>query len=286
MKDYLICVDSDGCAMDTMTIKHERCFGPQLVGVFGLEEWEKPILTRWNVINLYTKKRGINRFQGLLLMLEEVDAQYVKISGLEKFADWVKHTEAYSEASLQAAIKEAKERGRLQEKPGDVDGCELLEKVLAWSQRVNAAIQKLPEEEKREFPGVREAFEKIKAVADLAIVSSANREALEEEWSRCGLLRFVDYAMAQDVGTKAACIKGMVEKGYEKSKIVMVGDAMGDYKAASEAGVSFYPVLTGKEKDSWEHFSERVLDEVISGTYTLKRQSEELDAFHQNLSDS
>ena len=25
-KDYLICVDSDGCAMDTMDIKHILCF--------------------------------------------------------------------------------------------------------------------------------------------------------------------------------------------------------------------------------------------------------------------
>ena len=33
-KDFLICVDSDGCAMDTMDIKHFRCFGPCLV-----EEW-------------------------------------------------------------------------------------------------------------------------------------------------------------------------------------------------------------------------------------------------------
>lgn len=26
--DYLICVDSDGCAMDTMDVKHYRCFSP------------------------------------------------------------------------------------------------------------------------------------------------------------------------------------------------------------------------------------------------------------------
>ena len=27
-KPFLLCVDSDGCAMDTMNIKHFRCFGP------------------------------------------------------------------------------------------------------------------------------------------------------------------------------------------------------------------------------------------------------------------
>ena len=29
-KDFLICVDSDGCIMDTMDIKHFKCFGPWL----------------------------------------------------------------------------------------------------------------------------------------------------------------------------------------------------------------------------------------------------------------
>ena len=60
-KDYLICVDSDGCAMDTMDIKHFRCFGPCMVEEWGLEKWAGPILERWNEVNLYTMTRGINR---------------------------------------------------------------------------------------------------------------------------------------------------------------------------------------------------------------------------------
>ena len=43
-KDYLICVDSDGCAMDTMNIKHIKCFGPCMVEEWGLQRWEKEIL--------------------------------------------------------------------------------------------------------------------------------------------------------------------------------------------------------------------------------------------------
>ena len=34
-KDFLICVDSDGCIMDTMDIKHFKCFGPCMV-----KEWD------------------------------------------------------------------------------------------------------------------------------------------------------------------------------------------------------------------------------------------------------
>ena len=63
--DYLICIDSDGCAMDTMDIKHYRCFGPCMVAEWGLEKWQDALLARWNDINLYTGTRGINRYKAL-----------------------------------------------------------------------------------------------------------------------------------------------------------------------------------------------------------------------------
>ena len=75
-KDFLVCVDSDGCAMDTMDIKHIRCFGPCMVEVWSLQKWENEILERWNEINLYTLTRGINRFKGLALALSEINEKY------------------------------------------------------------------------------------------------------------------------------------------------------------------------------------------------------------------
>ena len=38
--EFLLCVDSDGCAIDTMEIKHRKCFGPCLVEEWDLESWE------------------------------------------------------------------------------------------------------------------------------------------------------------------------------------------------------------------------------------------------------
>ena len=53
-KEYLVCIDSDGCAMDTMDIKHFRCFGPCMIQEWGLGPWRDAIQNRWNAINLYT----------------------------------------------------------------------------------------------------------------------------------------------------------------------------------------------------------------------------------------
>ena len=36
--DYLVCVDSDGCVMDTMNCKHFHCFGPCMIHEWVLEQ--------------------------------------------------------------------------------------------------------------------------------------------------------------------------------------------------------------------------------------------------------
>lgn len=81
-KQYLVCIDSDGCAMDTMDVKHFCCFGPCMVKEWRLEKWEKPIPDRWNKVILYTMTRGIKRFKGLALT--EIDRQHTLIKGVEK----------------------------------------------------------------------------------------------------------------------------------------------------------------------------------------------------------
>lgn len=231
--DFLICVDSDGCEMDTMDVKHERCFGPCLVQEWGLQQWREPILRRWNEINLYTVTRGINRFKGLAAALAEINERYAPIEGLEELVRWTDTASELSNTALAKAAKTAQ---------GPALG-----KALAWSQAVNAAIDALPEYEKRPFPGAAEGLAMAHAVADVAVVSSANREAVEKEWSRCGMLASVDVLCCQDSGSKAACIAHLKEKGYAPQRMLMVGDAPGDLSAAESNGVWFYPILVRQE---------------------------------------
>ena len=87
-KEYLVCVDSDGCVMDTMDVKHIRCFGPCMVEEWDLQAWKDEILTSWNDVNLYTLTRGINRFKGLAIALKEVDEKYRKVEDVETLIRW------------------------------------------------------------------------------------------------------------------------------------------------------------------------------------------------------
>ena len=98
--EYLVCVDSDGCAMDTMDIKHINCFGPCMIDEWGLGQWRETILDRWNDINLYSMTRGINRFLALAMTLEEVDRDYCRIDGIREFSAWTQKADELSNGSV------------------------------------------------------------------------------------------------------------------------------------------------------------------------------------------
>ena len=252
-REYLVCVDSDGCAMDTMDIKHFRCFGPCMVEEWGLEEWAQPILARWNEINLYTMTRGVNRFKGLAMALDEINAQYTAVEGLDELKAWAASAPELSNGARVKALPAAQGPSRA--------------KPLSWSKKVNAAINALPESEKKPFDGAAAGLAAAHAAADVAVVSSANREAVEEEWARCGLLGSVDVLCCQDAGSKAACIAQLKAKGYAPDHILMVGDAPGDKAAAEKNGVWFYPILVRHEAESWAELVSTALARLTSGAY-------------------
>ena len=106
--DYLVCVDSDGCVMDTMNCKHFNCFGPCMITEWGLEAWKDEILERWNVINLFSMTRGINRFKGLAMALGEINEKYTPITGIAALQHWAATAPALSNDAVAMAAADAK----------------------------------------------------------------------------------------------------------------------------------------------------------------------------------
>ncbi|WP_283695995.1 HAD family hydrolase [Clostridium perfringens] len=269
-KDFLICIDSDGCAIDTMDIKHIKCFGPCMVTEWNLEEWKEPILERWNEVNLYTLTRGINRFKGLAVALIEINEKYIIIEGLDEFVRWTEETKELSNESLEVEI----------EKTNNI----CLKKALEWSKSVNKSIDLLSDDEKCPFEGVKEAIILAKKVADIAIVSSANEKAVLDEWNKHGLLENVDIVLTQNIGSKSYCINKLIAKGYSRNNVLMVGDALGDLKAAEENEALYYPIMVRKEKESWIRFSKEALERFTSNSYYGEYQEKVIAEFKENLS--
>lgn len=269
-KEWLVCVDSDGCAMDTMDIKHIRCFGPCMVAEWGLEQWQEEILYRWNEVNLYTMTRGINRFKGLAMALLEVNEKYKPIEEVEKLAYWAEHSDELSNDALKREIDAQPD-------------CRIFRKALSWSNAVNTSIRALPESEIKPYEGVKEALAFAQEKADVAIVSSANPGAVLEEWEKHGLLEHTDIVLAQDAGSKAYCIGELLKKGYSKDHVLMCGDAPGDLKVAQSNGVFYYPILVRQEKQSWAEFMAEGLEHMLCGSYEGAYQEKKIRKFVENL---
>ena len=270
--DFLVCVDSDGCVMDTMNCKHFHCFGPCMVDEWDLGQWRAEILKRWNEINLFSMTRGINRFKGLAMALSEINETYRPIPGIDALRHWADTAPALSNDGAAKAAQEA----------ADPEAKEILLKALSWSKAVNASIVRLPEELKVPFDGAKEGLEAAHAFADVAMVSSANRDAVEEEWGKFGLLPHTDIVLAQDVGSKAACIAAMLKFGYDPQKVLMVGDAPGDCDSAEKNGVYYYPILVNHEKQSWDEAIGVAFEKLRSGEYA-EYGAQKKQAFLRNL---
>ena len=112
------------------------------------------------------------------------------------------------------------------------------------------------------------------------MVSSANRAAVDAEWSRCGLLPYVDEVMAQDAGTKADCLYRLCTEA-DPADILMVGDAPGDRAAAEQNNVWFYPILARHETESWAAFPDAAA-KFLRGEFG-EIQPELLEKFEENL---
>ncbi|ARU65623.1 haloacid dehalogenase [Histophilus somni] len=260
---FIVCIDSDGCAMDTMNIKHDKCFGPYAVEIFGLTD-EARFIEIWNRINLYSQTRGINRFKGLILSLEE----YSYEQDFSQLKHWVNTTSELSNRSLIQAIQD-----------NHTDDLKL---ALAWSEKVNMGIKTLHTQDKP-FRLVKRSLAIIKEFADIAVVSSANNEAILDEWTRHGLLPFVDLVYGQDEGTKTHCLNQLAQYGYQPNNILMVGDSPGDLNSANEASVNFFPILCGNEDESWDQLVLETLGKLVYQKFDSQYQAQLVAKFNANL---
>ncbi len=273
-KEYFIGIDSDGCAFDTMEIKHKECFCPAFINHFNLQAVSKYARETWEFVNLYSRTRGTNRFRALMHTLEllaereEVSDREVKIPELKSFKEWLK-----TETKLgNPALKQAAEKSEDPE----------LKLILAWSEEVNNTVAKIVRNI-APFPFVRESLEKIQTTADVVVISQSTREALEREWNENNITRYVKLIAGQEMGTKTEHIHYTAGGKYRSGRVLMIGDAPGDLNAARNNNALFFPIIPGKEEKSWERFYSEGIERFFDNTYAGSYESTLIEEFFINL---
>ena len=256
--EFFVGIDSDGCAFDTMEPKHKECFCPTTVWKFNLAAVSKDARDAWDFVNLYSKLRGCNRFLALQHVLNflrerrEVQARNVDIPELPELRAWTERETKLGNPALEAEVERT--------------GNEELTHVLDWSTTINATVAKVVKGVPP-FPGVRESLEKLSASADCIVVSATPNEALEREWKEHDVDKYVAVIAGQERGKKAEHLALAAAGRYPSDKILMIGDAPGDMKAARANNALFFPVNPGHEEESWARFRDEACDKFLAGEY-------------------
>ena len=257
-KEFFIGIDSDGCAFDTMEMKQKECFCPNAIKHWELQKVSKYARETWEFVNLYSRTRGSNRFLALIESLHqlslrpEVQARNVSIPDLSPLVEWTKKETKLGNPALNAYAKTANN--------------EIIDRALVWSMSVNADIRDMVHGIPP-FPYVRECLDKLTQTADAIVVSQTPVEALEREWKENKLDHYVRIIAGQEYGTKTEHLALTAKGKYPDEKILMIGDAPGDMKAAKTNGVLFFPINPGQEEKSWKDLLEEGLERFFNGSF-------------------
>jgi phosphoglycolate phosphatase-like HAD superfamily hydrolase len=279
-KKFFVGIDSDGCAFDSMGIKQRECFCPWMIGHFGLQPVAQAARECKDFADLFSNTRGANRHKTIKRILAEllpshpmVKERNFKVPQFPHYFAWVDDPKSVlSDDGLKQAIEKASDPAAKRE----------LELVLAWSQRVNWAIKEIVKQ-MPPFPYVRESLEKIGPLADVIVVSATPGEALIREWEEHDIAKYVNVIAGQEMGTKAQHLEYAAKGRYQDNHILMIGDALGDLKAARANNALFYPVNPGSEVKSWKRFHDEAFDRFIKGGYAGKYEEKLLAEFEKCL---
>ena len=270
--DYLVGIDSDGCAFDTMELKHKECFIPNTINYMELQGVSKYAREAAEFVILYSKSRGINRFPALVEALEwlqkrpEVKARGVRIFIPQALRDWIKCETKLGNPALEKLVQET----------GDGE----LKVVLEWSKAVNKAIEAMVRHVPP-FPCVREILQMLQGKADILVVSATPGEALKREWEEHDLAQYVIAICGQEVGTKKEHLQAAAK--YPPGHTLMIGDALGDYQAAVANHALFFPINPGAEEASWRRCHEEGINRFLSGAFAGAYQDDLLSEFRRYL---
>jgi phosphoglycolate phosphatase-like HAD superfamily hydrolase len=273
--EFFVGIDSDGCAFDTMEVKHKECFIPEIIKIWGLQPVSKYAREAAEFVNLYSKWRGINRWPALTMAFDllnarpEVAARGVEIPAVPRLREFIDDDDyAKSNDGLAAYMSEHPDPE--------------LERAMAWTEGVNAAVGEMVHGVPP-FPGVRESLAALEERADLIVVSATPVEALTREWNEHDIARYVRVIAGQEMGKKPLHLELAAAGKYPADHILMIGDAPGDMKAARANDALFYPINPGHEEESWRRFHDEAMQRLFDGTYRGDYESALIAEFEKLL---
>lgn len=272
--DALVGIDSDGCVFDSMRIKQCIHFHPLIIQFWNLHAVEKPFRACAEFVNLTSQSRGSNRFVALIREFEllktypGIDPSAFHVPDFTALKAYLNSGVPLGNPTLKQAV----------EASNDPE----LAHVYAWSLAVDAEIhanmQPVPP-----FAGAVKALRMLQNSSDAVVISQTPEHALNNEWQLHNIRQYVSATAGLEFGSKTEQIQVANQGRYLTSRILMIGDAMGDLTAARNTHACFFPIMPEHEEASWEQFCTEAYPKFLNGSYVGSYQDALIEAFQSAL---
>ena len=242
---------------------------PNTIKYWGLEPIREMAQETAEFVHLYSQTRGLKRFDLLVRVFEILEKRTdFPLRNIQPVREFTENTEY--DTSLVTLLEFRKKNPSPE-----------LDTLLEWTKAIDRDVKTITGVEA--FDGVEESLKFLQDKADLIVVSVTPTQQLQNEWAEHNLSHYIRLITGQEMGSKTDRIQQAMTGKYPPERVLMMGDSPGDLRAAQENSVLFYPILAGKEVDSWTAFRQDGVYKFLEGKFDVAYQQKLINEFNENL---
>jgi hypothetical protein len=254
----LIVVESEGTVFDSLAARHRRAYLPAFVSCFSFGAGLEECATLWINAALNSRLRGQDPLVILLYSLRRLEKIHPSPRRLAA-AVCLENLIAQRHIPLLS----------LAESP---DGSsERL--ILDWLSMASSLLEDEGEapcypQAKLFFSLLRDAAPNVQVLAH----SSVDEALALHEWEMAGLGDAFLRLAGRERGDFSSYLRQAIENGFDSVPLLVIGSTLKSWQAAQAVCARFYPILPGKEDDSWEFLSKEYFPSFIRGEAGLLKR--------------
>lgn len=254
----LVVVESEGTVFDSLASRHRKAYLPAFVSCFSFGAGYEECAELWTDAAINSRLRGQDPLVILLNSLRRLEKNHPSTRRLA------------TAACLENLI--AKRHIPLLSLAESPDGSpERL--ILDWLSMASSLLEEGSDapcfpQAKLFFSLLRDAAPNVQVLAH----SSVDEALALHEWEMAGLGDAFLRLAGRERGDFSSYLRQAMENGFDSVPLLVIGSTLKSWQAAQAVCARYYPILPGKEDESWDFLSREYFPSFIRGEAGLLRR--------------
>lgn len=252
----LVVVESEGAVFDSLAFRHEHGYLPAFVGRFAWGADPAVCARIWRAVALRSRLRGEDPLVLLPVALRLLNGRYPSV----RRAAVARSLEVRASAPGPAGAKADRTEDPAWRLARD------------WLSMAEGLLRDAGPSEA--FPEAREFLARLVAGSPRSdvLVHSRLPEALAlHRWEMAGMGGCFGRIAGRERGDMTEYLRSALDSGYDVRPMLVIGSCRSSWVAAQASGARFYPIIPGKEGESWKALASGAFSMTPSGPAPLPR---------------